>query len=90
MGQLILSHGKDQLVIVGAAGAGASAQAPVLIVGDDLEVGPVDPALALAGAETGEVVALDQLTVECVVEELADGLGWQHRRRLLDGIGSQL
>jgi hypothetical protein len=45
-----------------------------LLVGDDLEVGFIDAALALAGAEAGEVVAPDQLAVERVIEELADGL----------------
>jgi hypothetical protein len=64
----------DQAVVVDAAGARALAQSRVLLVGDDLEVGSLDPPLAFAGAEAGEGVAVDQLAVERVVEELADGL----------------
>jgi hypothetical protein len=64
----------DQPVFVGAAGARAMPQPLVLLVGDDLEVGSVDPPPALAGAEAGERVAVDQFAIERVVEELADGL----------------
>lgn len=46
----------DQSVLVGAACPGASAEARVLLVGDDLEVRPVDPALALASTEARERV----------------------------------
>jgi hypothetical protein len=54
--------------------ARAFAQALVLLVGNDLEVGFIDAALALARSQAGEVVAADQLAIECVVEELADRL----------------
>jgi hypothetical protein len=76
----LLAHRKDrplddEPVVVGAARAGALAQALILLVGDDLEVGLIDAALALAGAQAGEVVAVDQLAaVERAIEELADCL----------------
>jgi hypothetical protein len=46
----------------------------VLLVGDDLKVGPIDSTLALARTKAGELVALDQVPIERVVEELTDRL----------------
>jgi hypothetical protein len=75
----LLPHGEDralddQPVVVSAARTGALAQALILLVGDDLEVRLVDAPLALACAQAGEVITVDQLAVKRVVEELANGL----------------
>ena len=61
---------KNKPVVVGAAFTRAAAQPLVLLVGDDLEVGPVHPPLALARAEASEMVTRDQVAVQCVIEEL--------------------
>ena len=65
---------KDEPIVVGATLSRASAQPLVLLVGDDLEVGAVNAALALAYSETGELITRDQVAVKRVVEELTDGL----------------
>src|SRR6202020_2695581 len=65
---------QDESVVVGAALARSAVQPLVLLVRDDLEVRSIDPALALARAQAGELVTLDQVAVERVVEELSDRL----------------
>jgi hypothetical protein len=62
---------KDEPVIVGPAFAGGVAQSLVLLVGDDLEVGSIYSALSLARAKAGELVVLDQTSIERVVEKHA-------------------
>jgi len=65
---------KDESILIDATLSRASAQPLVLLVTDDLEVGSVNTPLALAYSETGEVIALDQVAVKRVVEELTHGL----------------
>jgi hypothetical protein len=62
---------KDEPVIVGAALPRTLAQPCILLVGNNLEVGPVHPSLALARSKACEMVTLDQVAVERVIEELA-------------------
>jgi hypothetical protein len=65
---------EDQPVAVSAARTSAALQPLVLLVADDLEVGPVDPAYSLDSSQASEDVAGDQLVVNGVVEELANRL----------------
>ncbi len=65
---------QDQPVAVGAARTGTALQPLVLLIGDDLEVGPVDPAYALDDSQASEDVAVDQSMVDGVIEELANSL----------------
>src|SRR6202035_4478106 len=65
---------QDQPVAVCATRASAPAQPLVLLIADHLEVGPVDPACALADTQVCEDVSLDQVAVQGVVEELAHRL----------------
>jgi hypothetical protein len=63
---------EDQPIVVCAALTRAAAQSLVLLVGDDLEVGAIDAALALARDKARELVTRDQVAVNCVIEELPD------------------
>jgi hypothetical protein len=65
---------EDQPVAVGAARAGPPTQPLILLVADHFEVGPVDPACALADPQARKDVSRNQVTVERVVEELPRGL----------------